>query len=69
MNPSTFYILSRTLLGATIGFLIIAFLKHDVFYIIMSSTSCEIALLFHIILTLETILIELRNIRNDRDGE
>lgn len=69
MNPSIFYVLTRTLLGATIGFLIVAFLKHDVFYIIMSSTSCGIALLFHIILILETILIELRNMRNDRDGE
>lgn len=50
MNPNTFYILTRTLFGASIGFLIVAFLKHDIFYAIMSSASCGIALLFHIVL-------------------
>lgn len=69
MKLSTFYILTRTLFGASIGFLIVAFLKHDIFYAIMSSASCGIALLFHIVLILETILIELRNMRNDGERE
>lgn len=55
MKPSAFYILTRTLFGASIGFLIVAFLKHDIFYTIMPSASCGMALLFHIALILETI--------------